>query len=207
MTEPSTSQRMRSGMPVVASNPSAGMGVHPAGSVAAPAGAPGELLGRERQRQHAALALDARQGATAGGHDQGCVLVAMMRVDEGMALMETVMAAALGGELGARTTGRIFCNMMDICERLADYRRAGEWDDAARRWCVRTGHSSGFPGICRVRRAGIMRVRGQWSEAEQEARCASLELKDFLDFAAFRIRPSGRSKSSRSSRPEFRKYC
>ena len=117
-------------------------------------------------------------------HDQGCILVAKGRVGEGMALMQEVMAAALGNELDAMTTGRVFCNVIDICEKLADYKRAGEWDEAAKRWCVRTSHESGFPGICRVKRAGIMRARGKWAEAEQEARCAAAELEDFLDFAA-----------------------
>ena len=39
-----------------------------------PPSALGELLGRERHGQHAALALDPRQGSAAGGDDQGGVL-------------------------------------------------------------------------------------------------------------------------------------
>ena len=112
------------------------------------------------------------------------ILVAKGRVEDGMSLMEEAMVAAVAGELGAMATGRIYCNMIDICEKLADYRRAGEWDEEAKRWCDRVGHSSGFPGICRVKRAEIMRLRGAWAEAEQEARRASGELKEFLDFAA-----------------------
>ena len=102
-------------------------------------------------------------------HDRGRVLVAQGNIDEGMSLMEEAMVAAVGGDLGARATGRIYCNMIDICEKLADYRRAAEWDKAARRWCDRVGHNSGFPGICRVHRAQIMRLRGMWAEAEIEA--------------------------------------
>ncbi|HEY5578558.1 MAG TPA: adenylate/guanylate cyclase domain-containing protein [Acidimicrobiia bacterium] len=116
-------------------------------------------------------------------HDQGRALVALGRTDEGMVLMEEAMVAAVGGELEAEVTGRIYCNMIDICERLADYGRAAEWDEAARRWCERVGNDSGFPGICRVHRAGIMRHRGRWHEAEREAERAVGELSDFLDIA------------------------
>jgi DNA-binding winged helix-turn-helix (wHTH) protein/tetratricopeptide (TPR) repeat protein len=117
-------------------------------------------------------------------HDRGGILVAKGQVADGLALMEEAMVAAVAGELSAMTTGRIYCNMVDICEKLADYRRAGEWDEAARRWCDRVGHASGFPGICRVKRAQLMRLRGTWADAEQEARRACAELEDFLSFAA-----------------------
>jgi class 3 adenylate cyclase/tetratricopeptide (TPR) repeat protein len=117
-------------------------------------------------------------------HDRGSILVARGQVANGLALMEQAMIAAVAGELGARTTGRIYCNMIDVCEKLAEYRRASEWEEAARRWCERVGHSSGFPGICRVRRAELMRLRGTWADAEQEARVACTELEHFLDFAA-----------------------
>ncbi|MFQ5967079.1 MAG: adenylate/guanylate cyclase domain-containing protein [Acidimicrobiia bacterium] len=124
-------------------------------------------------------------------HDQGRVLVAAGETQEGMGLMEEAMVAAVAGDLGAEATGRIYCNMIDICEKLADYRRAGEWDEAARRWCERVGHDSGFPGICRVKRAEIMRLRGRWSEAENEAEKACSELSDFLDFAGVGFREIG----------------
>jgi tetratricopeptide (TPR) repeat protein len=73
--------------------------------------------------------------------------------------------------------------MMSTCESLADYRRAVEWNDAAREWCE--PHSqSGFPGICRVHRAQLLRLRGSWREAEVEATSASVELEDFLSDVA-----------------------
>jgi len=124
-------------------------------------------------------------------HDRGGILVAKGQVADGLTLMEEAMVAAVAGELGARTTGRVYCNMIDTCEKLADYRRAGEWDEAARRWCDRVGHASGFPGICRVKRAELMRLRGTWLDAEQEARRACVELEDFLSFAALAFQEVG----------------
>lgn len=119
-----------------------------------------------------------------GLHDQGRALVAMGRVAEGMALMDEATVAAVGGELSPSATGIIYCNIISTCENLADIRRAGEWTEAAKRWCERQS-ISGFPGICRVHRAEIMRLRGAWAEAEQEARRACTELHDsgLLSFA------------------------
>jgi len=116
-------------------------------------------------------------------HDQGRITVAQGRVKDGMALMDQAMVAAVGGELGPQATGKIYCNMIDICEQLADYRRAGDWSDAAKRWCERAGHSSGIPGVCRIHRATIMRLRGEWASAEAEARRARDELGNYLDFS------------------------
>ena len=115
--------------------------------------------------------------------DRGRILVSQGRVTDGMALIDEAMAAATSGQLGPRSTGRTYCNMMSTCTKLADYRRAGEWNDEARRWCSRHGES-GFPGICRVHRAELLRLRGAWPEAEAEARRASVELEDFLSDVA-----------------------
>ena len=71
------------------------------------------------------------------------------------------MVAAVQGDLDPFITGVIYCNTISACSELADYRRAGEWTEAARRWCERQS-ISGFPGICRVHRAEIMRLRGAW---------------------------------------------
>jgi len=115
-------------------------------------------------------------------HDRGRIMVAGGDVEAGMGLMDEAMVAAVGGELDPVTTGRVYCNMIDICEQLADYRRAGDWSDAAKRWCERAGNNSGFPGICRVHRAEIMKLRGDWVSAEEEATRASGELGTFLGF-------------------------
>ena len=111
-------------------------------------------------------------------HDIGRMLVSQGELAQGMALIDEAMAAAVSGELGPKVTGRIYCNMMGTCEKLADYQRAAEWSEAARRWCEPHA-GSGFPGICRVHRAEIMRLRGSWSDAETEALHAADELKGF----------------------------
>jgi class 3 adenylate cyclase len=100
------------------------------------------------------------------------------RLDEAWPLMEGAAAAAVGGELGAHTTGAVFCNVMAACRESADYRRGSEWAEVAKQWCERQD-ISGFPGICRVHRAEFMRLTGAWAEAEAEVRRACDELRDF----------------------------
>lgn len=107
----------------------------------------------------------------------GSILVWAGRVEEGLAMLDESMVAAVGEDLDPFVTGLIYCNMISACSELADYRRAGEWTDAARRWCERQS-INGFPGICRVHRAEIMRLRGAWTDAEAEARRAADELRD-----------------------------
>lgn len=116
-------------------------------------------------------------------HDIGRMLVSKGELTQGMALIDEAMAAAVSGELGPEVTGRIYCNMMGTCEKLADYQRAAEWSEAARRWCE-LHTESGFPGICRVHRAELMRLRGSWSDAETEALRAAQELQGFYHIAA-----------------------
>jgi len=100
------------------------------------------------------------------------------KLEEAWPLMEGAAAAAVGGELGAHTTGAVFCNVMAACRESADYRRGSEWAEVAKRWCERQ-EISGFPGICRVHRAEFMRLTGAWAEAEAEVRRACDELREF----------------------------
>jgi len=105
-------------------------------------------------------------------------LAASGRLDESWELMEDVAASAVGGELGAVTTGAAFCNVMAACRDSADYRRGSEWAEVSKAWCERQD-IAGFPGICRVHRAEFMRLTGAWAEADAEVRRATEELIDF----------------------------
>jgi tetratricopeptide (TPR) repeat protein len=111
--------------------------------------------------------------------DRGRILLAQGDIGQAMTLIDDAMAAAAAGDLKPRTTGRVYCNMMTACDQVADYRRAAEWHDAAKQWGE--PHSdSAFPGICRVHRAGLLRVRGALADAEAEARRAAEEVGDLL---------------------------
>ena len=115
---------------------------------------------------------------------KGRALLGLEQVEEGLSLIDEATVAAVSGELRPLSTGMIYCIAISSTTGLADYERAGEWTEASKRWCDRQA-ISGFPGICRVHRAEIMRLRGAWADAEQEARRALTELQGFnLEFAA-----------------------
>ena len=142
-----------------------------------------KALGLARRTSDLATRFRDRDLQTLAMHDIGRMLVSKGELAQGMALIDEAMAAAVGGELGPEVTGRIYCNMMGMCEKLADYQRAAEWSEAARRWCEQHTES-GFPGICRVHRAELMRLRGSWNDAETEALRAAQELRGFYNIAA-----------------------
>ncbi|PKN82041.1 MAG: hypothetical protein CVU47_04580 [Chloroflexi bacterium HGW-Chloroflexi-9] len=115
--------------------------------------------------------------------DKGRILVNLGSLAEGMSLIDEAMAATVGDELGPYATGVAYCNTIITCESLADYNRAGEWTEAMLRWCERHARS-GFPGVCRVFQAEILRLRGRWRDAEETARRAAAELEHVVPFYA-----------------------
>lgn len=123
-------------------------------------------------------ALDNRSIEALGLMDKGRFLVSMGRVDEGMALVDESMVAAVAGELDPDATGRNYCNMLAVCDQVADYQRAAEWSEAAESWC-RQHSDSAYPGICRVFRAELKWLRGDWQAATTDLRRAIDELTGY----------------------------
>jgi class 3 adenylate cyclase len=111
---------------------------------------------------------------------QGTVLVMSGQVSEGLALLDEATAAAVSGELEPLATGMVYCVTIHSCQTLGDCGRAAEWTTAANRWCDRLD-VSGFPGACRVHRAEIMRLQGNWDRAEEQAVQACDELGGYFN--------------------------
>jgi class 3 adenylate cyclase len=112
---------------------------------------------------------------------RGTVLVTLGEVTEGLALLDEATAAATGGELEPLTTGLVYCVTIHSCQTLGDCGRAAEWADVANRWCDRLD-LTGFPGACRIHGAEILRLRGEWPKAEEQAVQACEELRDYNHF-------------------------
>jgi class 3 adenylate cyclase len=111
---------------------------------------------------------------------QGTTLVMSGQVSEGLALLDEATAAAVGGELDPLATGMVYCVTIHSCQTLGDCGRAAEWTTEANRWCDRLD-VSGFPGACRVHRAEIMRLQGNWDRAEEQAVQACDELGAYFN--------------------------
>jgi DNA-binding NarL/FixJ family response regulator len=108
---------------------------------------------------------------------QGRALVAQGAVEEGLELLDEAMTFVLAGELAPLYTGWVYCSVMLACRDLADLRRAGEWTEAARRWCRELPATTPYSqGLCRIYRGEVLALRGDWDEAEAELRQAHDEL-------------------------------
>jgi len=107
--------------------------------------------------------------AALGVLGRGRTLVKDGQVDAGMLLLDEAMLDALSGRLDPTWAGAIYCHLMDVCHELADVRRAAEWTEATNRWCEAIPDTNLYPGICRVHRAQVMQVQGDWDAAESEA--------------------------------------
>ena len=105
-------------------------------------------------------------------------LVYTGEVEQGLALLDEATTAAVSGELRPLTAGIVYCVTIDACQALGDCGRAAQWTDEANRWCDRLD-VTGFPGACRIHRAEILRLRGEWPKAEEQAKQACLELNDY----------------------------
>ncbi|HUF84159.1 MAG TPA: LuxR C-terminal-related transcriptional regulator [Acidimicrobiia bacterium] len=107
----------------------------------------------------------------------GQLLIAAGRPTAGLAAFDEAMVLATQGRLGPLETGRVYCSLIGACEELSDYRRAAEWTDFGSRWSQDHPRTV-FPGLCRLHRATVLQLRGEWTEAEEEARRAYTELCD-----------------------------
>ena len=72
-----------------------------------------------------------------GRLEQGHALIIEGRPVEGLALIDEANALAASGSLTLMVAGTIYCSTIFACRNLGDWRRAGEWTDAATRWCER----------------------------------------------------------------------
>ncbi len=119
-----------------------------------------------------------RDGEVLALSGKGRAFVKAGEIEKGLALLDEATASAMCGDLRPHSTGLVYCITISSCRDLGDYRRAAEWTEAANKWCDRLD-VSGFPGACRIHRAEVMRLRGDWPAAEAQAVAACEELQDF----------------------------
>jgi class 3 adenylate cyclase len=121
---------------------------------------------------------DARNELSIGTSFKGMGQLFAGNWEDGLASIDEAAAAASSGQLDLRVASDIYCNTIAACRNVGDLERASQWAEEGERWMRRNG-AGGYPGICRVHRAELKMLRGQWSEAEQEARQACEELERF----------------------------
>lgn len=88
------------------------------------------------------------------------------RTARGFAQLDEAMLRVLSGEIEPEWGGEVFCNTIDLCHELADYRRMSDWTRATEQWCQRVGSDAVYSGVCRVHRLELRSAAGDWEDVE-----------------------------------------
>jgi DNA-binding CsgD family transcriptional regulator len=107
----------------------------------------------------------------------GCVAVHEGRTAQGLRDIDEAMLPVQAGEVAPEWVGLLYCTTMSLCVELMDLPRAQHWTWLTERWLEGYTPAVMFAGICRVHRAQLRMVHGEWFRAEQEARQAAQELE------------------------------
>jgi DNA-binding CsgD family transcriptional regulator len=148
-----------------------------------------QLLAGEPATAQATAARAAGIGRSAGDPDlvalatflQGAAAVTGGAVADGMALLDEAMVSVVAGEVSPVVAGWVYCGVIDVCQEVAELRRAREWTGALAAWCDSRPGMVTFTGQCLVHRAEILRLGGAWAEAVEAARRAAERLAEAED--------------------------
>ncbi|MET7619115.1 LuxR C-terminal-related transcriptional regulator [Streptomyces sp. NPDC005408] len=139
-------------------------------------GAFDEAMGSARRMAGIARRCGSQDLLAMSAQAQASVLLAQGRIAGGLALLDDAMCSAMAGELSSFFTGWIYCLGLQHCMASADLERAVEWTDAAMAWCASMPEENNFRGLCRVHRAEVLELCGDWPRAETEAVLTCREL-------------------------------
>jgi class 3 adenylate cyclase len=113
-----------------------------------------------------------------GLNGQARILIVRGQIDEGLALLDESLVAAASGQVDPITAAKLYCSTVCGFQGVGEYERADEWTQALDRVCSTQAVGS-FRGFCRVHRAEIKRLRGEFGEAEELARLGYEEMRPY----------------------------
>ena len=115
---------------------------------------------------------DDRDLLSTARHGRGRALIRQGKIAEGVAHLDEAMVAVVAGEVSPVIAGDVYCSVLEGCQEIFDLRRAYEWTTSLARWCAAQPDLVRFRGECLLYRAEVLQLRGQWSEAADDARAA-----------------------------------
>ena len=108
---------------------------------------------------------------------KGFIFITEGRIKEGMALLdEATLIATTAETKDVNFVTLTCCFLIDACERIRDYERAGQWCLKVKEICKRWQFDAMFAS-CRNLYASVLIWYGDWKEAESELVAAAKELE------------------------------
>jgi ATP/maltotriose-dependent transcriptional regulator MalT len=118
------------------------------------------------------------EGEMLAGALKGFILVMEGKVAEGMPLLdEATLLAVTSEKADIKFTTIACCYLIDACERIRDYERAGQWCNTVKALCKRWNYKEMFAN-CKMKYAGVLIWQGDWKLAEDELLSASSDLQE-----------------------------
>jgi DNA-binding CsgD family transcriptional regulator len=115
----------------------------------------------------------------------GRALVGLGRVEVGFEQMDRVMLMISSHDVGDHVAGPAYCAVIASCLARWDIERARVWTRDLSVWCDAQQGLKPFRGECSVMRAVVLRIGGEWGEAE----------RTLTDVAAHEPRPETRENA------------
>ena len=108
---------------------------------------------------------------------KGFILTTEGKIKEGMALLdEATLIATTADTKNINFVALTCCMLIEACERVRDFERAGQWCDKVKEICTRWQFDVMFSS-CRNLYSSVLVWKGEWKEAENELITAAKELK------------------------------
>ncbi len=118
-----------------------------------------------------------------GLHAMGRLSIYSGQVADGLTLLDEAMTEVLSGQVSPIIAGMVYCSVIEACQEVSDFGRAGQWTHALATWCDAQPGLVAYTGQCAVHRGQLMRLHGAYDEALAEleqaaARYAALDHAD-----------------------------
>ena len=149
------------------------------------AGRPAAAVDAARRIQDLGRRLGQPDLMALGLNGEGRALIRSGHVVDGLKLLDEAMVTVLDGRLAPFASGTLYCHTIATCHEVADIRRMSRWIDLTEQWLATFPAAVAFGSMCRVHRAQLQLLRGEWDEAERNALQVGADLDaNRIDYAA-----------------------
>ncbi|MPZ51267.1 MAG: hypothetical protein GEU79_00780 [Acidimicrobiia bacterium] len=138
-------------------------------------GEPAAAVDAARQVQNIGREFGDPDLVAAGLYGQGHGMIKLGQVPDGLGLLDESMVSVLDGRAATVAAGALYCWNIAACHEVAELGRMTRWTELAERWLASQTAAFWYGGICRVYRAELQLLRGEWEDAERGARQIAVE--------------------------------